>query len=74
MTEIVDVYEIGGKDYPRVRYGAETDGRPPAAGRPCHDCSVSPGECHAPGCDWEQCPKCGGQSISCWCDDVDGLD
>ncbi len=38
----------------------------------CHDCGVAPGKHHHPGCDMEQCPKCGGQLISCGClDDED---
>ena len=34
----------------------------------CHDCGVAPGEEHAENCDWEACPRCGGQLISCDCD------
>lgn len=33
----------------------------------CHDCKVEGGGFHHPGCDMEQCPKCGGQLISCGC-------
>lgn len=33
----------------------------------CGDCHVSHGYSHHPGCDIEQCPKCGGQLISCGC-------
>ena len=33
----------------------------------CHDCGVSVGEAHKPGCDWERCPFCWGQLISCDC-------
>ena len=42
----------------------------------CHDCRVKEGEYHIVGCDWERCPKCGGQYISCGCDDAEtyGLD
>lgn len=36
----------------------------------CHDCGVSPGELHSPGCDTERCPCCFRQLISCGCCDV----
>lgn len=35
--------------------------------RKCHDCGCREGELHAPGCDMECCPFCGGQLISCNC-------
>ena len=45
----------------RIPYGVETrDGR-------CHDCGVQKGDLHAEGCDWEECPTCHGQKISCGC-------
>jgi len=37
------------------------------AGRKCHDCNCKEGELHHRGCDWERCPFCGGQLISCSC-------
>lgn len=39
--------------------------------RNCHDCNVTPGSYHHPGCDMEQCPRCQGQLISCGCLDED---
>lgn len=35
--------------------------------RPCHDCGAEQGEYHHPGCDMEECPKCGGQYFICDC-------
>lgn len=31
----------------------------------CLECGAHIGELHEPGCDWEQCPKCGQQLIAC---------
>ncbi len=35
--------------------------------RRCGDCGAMPGKLHIPGCDIEQCPRCGWQAISCHC-------
>ena len=70
----VVAYEIGGREYPRIPYGQERRGglawHLDASGRPhpCGDCAVQPGEYHLPGCDVEECPRCGRQSTSCDCD------
>src|SRR5215831_10966320 len=44
------------------RYGVPTRAR-------CHDCGVLDGKFHHPGCDWEECPCCRHQLISCSCND-----
>jgi hypothetical protein len=35
----------------------------------CPDCNVAPGGHHHSNCDYENCPKCSGQLISCNCFD-----
>lgn len=70
----INEYEIGGRTYPRIRYGDEKRAgggwhlRANGQTHPCGDCGVQVGQFHIPGCDVEECPKCGGQSISCNCD------
>lgn len=65
----IDTYNMGGEEYPRIKYGDESDDWG-ADHQPCHDCAVKKGQFHVPGCDVERCPKCGGQAISCDCDNV----
>jgi hypothetical protein len=36
----------------------------------CHDCGVAVGQLHVRGCDVEQCPYCGRQSITCPCEEL----
>ena len=62
----VVTYTIGGKRYPRVKYGDETLDWDAEKG-PCHDCGAGIGQYHVPGCDVEQCPACAEQAISCRC-------
>ena len=40
----------------------------------CRDCGVMWGRIHHNGCDFERCPKCLGQFISCNCNNVDKWD
>ncbi len=69
--EIVSV-RIEENIYPRVKFGEEK--RDWGAERvACRDCGVVKGQFHVPNCDVEQCPKCGGQLISCDCGDAEAV-
>jgi hypothetical protein len=56
----------------KIRMGAETrfGVSEPDPTRLCHDCGVEMGACHHSGCDWESCPRCQRQAISCDCNDT----
>ena len=62
----------------RILYGEELNNPVPMPGRTqhgvvlgdpprCHDCGVLPGHFHHIDCDWEECPNCHDQLISCDC-------
>jgi hypothetical protein len=61
-------YRFDGKLYPWLPYGSETFGAPaPVGRRPCRHCGAVRGQLHEPLCDYEQCPVCGEQVMSCDC-------
>jgi len=60
---------IGGRRYERRRYGSES--RLVAA--TCRDCGVARGKLHVVGCTVEQCGRCGGQAITCNCDELEAI-
>ncbi len=56
--------------YDPVRYGSEVRPEHPShhgTPRRCGDCDALPGNYHHVGCDLEECPRCGGQLLSCDC-------
>ena len=62
-------YQVEGRRYPRLPYGTETFRTPVEAdARLCRHCDASKGQLHEPLCDYEQCPVCHGQVMSCDCD------
>jgi hypothetical protein len=65
----VDVLHVGGIPLPVARFGAELrHPTPPGWVGRCHDCGVELGGYHHLGCDMTECPRCGGQLLSCGCE------
>jgi hypothetical protein len=59
---------LDGSVYDAVPVGADDGGCIRDDGC-CCGCGMATGKDHDPGCDWEPCPRCGAQLISCNCDD-----
>jgi hypothetical protein len=56
-------------EYRRVLFGKESFLGPDVAeSGPCRHCGTIKGKLHFQGCDYEQCPKCGLQQMSCACE------
>lgn len=63
--------QANGKMYPRIKMGMPGDfyfGAEPQ--ERCSDCGAKNGYPHHWGCDAERCPSCGGQLITCDCENV----
>ena len=63
---------INGQVAARVRYGEET--KDLGSHREiCEECAVLKGQIHVMGCDFEQCPICGGQFLYCPCSNEENM-
>ena len=58
------------KDFVRIKFGKERRFGEVMSNDRCPDCNVKAGHFHHPGCDIEECPRCGRQLLSCDCDAV----
>ena len=61
---------IGGRVYERVPFGKEQRDDEDYNPQTCPDCAAPVAGLHHVGCDWEECPACGGQLLGCRCDVV----
>lgn len=56
-------------EYQRIPFGQERSLHPSVAeSGPCRHCGTIKGKLHDPSCDYEQCPKCGIQTMECDCE------
>lgn len=67
----IEKVHIGGNEYLRIPVGGDGDFLEDGDEKSrCHGCNALFSHQHHWGCDAERCPACGGQMISCDCEDV----
>lgn len=54
---------VDGRELARVRFGEERH----VEDSPCVGCGTYYFDVHRSGCEFEECPSCGGQLIACGC-------
>ena len=68
-TQLETRYRDAEGEYRRVPFGLENFLDPSVADAgPCRHCGTIKGKLHFHACDYEQCPKCGRQQMSCDCE------
>jgi hypothetical protein len=69
VTQLETHYRDAEGEYQRLPFGKESFLNPEVAEcGPCRHCGTIKGKLHFPACDYEQCPKCGMQQMSCDCE------
>jgi len=66
-AQLIETITIDGTQYERIRYCHEAY-RPTNREHICKDCGVLADQFHVPGCDFEECPRCNAQLLSCDCE------
>ena len=61
------IEDKNGNKYKRIKYSSYKNSLDKDV-EYCPDCSAKDGEYHLFGCDWETCPECGKQLLSCDCE------
>jgi hypothetical protein len=68
-AQLVTSFSDADGEYPRILFGNESFLPSSIADSgPCRHCRTIKGKLHVEVCDYEQCPKCGEQQMSCDCE------